>query len=767
MSTFAARLTGGRKRLMLWATIQGVERVFKEGPAAVSLLVLGETRAESACIPTGGIDQGEARIDYEQLAQVGGGLKLRLHQARGTTFLEDIFQTQRRRATFLMTTEISKTAVTWTVGDTAGFGAVDSLATIHMGAETIRARVASATTFTDAVRAKYGSRAQVHEGGGTNGTALFTVPPALLGRRVTLYGSFLKGDGTTTAALTRLLGTFTIDKNPAWVDDRTVEIECGPAIDELMNRHCYVGVKESTAGVFYLASDTAVSHTLEVADGLQFEESASGYVSYVLVQTSRWKRIIGRLVSNDLLTVPNTLTMRIVPGLMRKSYFAPGDDLSGVIGAGVSVAGARAGVNCASAKHFAILHGTLSAPLLQVLTSFGGDKDNGTRDVLPGRERGEFNKDDWRMGAGIDQADIDVNAFQSFTTQNWAYILDATTPVRDLLKDWCLLADRFVFGTAAGLLSTRSLSETRGTAALSIGASTRAPNTPVRTYVDESSIFPLLIVKANYSILDGEFKYTETHVDHEMVKRYSQHDEARTIELKGLGVDVQAPPTSPLSQHFIHPNPISQDGVRQIGRRIQQAYGRGRLICEVPCSLRALACELGDIVDIAFDAPDYQGGSIRGRVGRVVGRRPQYDEGRCDLTLHVLEDSFVFAPSPIVTGVSTGTITNDTVTLSTVHEVNDDSSPSDNFAVGMTVRLWSVSAGTSQELVVAAIPSASSLRFTAGVVGAVEANRDWLTWSTLGSNVGITSASGYAESDLAYLMADSGVPITGAVRRWR
>ncbi len=728
-------------------------------PPAGTTYFLGEERAEYIVIPKGGVDQGEETIDYEQLAQVGGGLKLKLQQPRGTTILEDVFRSQARRVAFLTDTSVSKTATSFEVSDTTAFGDVDDTVTLYMGSETIRARIASSTEFDTAERGMFGSRAQIHNGSSTNGTAIYDVPPTMLGRRVALYGAFLKDDGlTTTAGLVQLIGTFAIDENPKWKDN-TLTLDCGPVIDELLARNCYVGVEESNGGAMYRPSNTSSTWYIEVNDAKMFRPS-DYFFTHALIKIKGGHTMLAKIIEND--EVLNRVEVDPVTSFISGSEFSHDDPLIDS-----QTSPPRPGFAIDSVRHVAMLGGNGPGGILTALLSMRGDVANGGNDTLPGIDRSAFGEDDYRFGAGIDASDVDTSAF-AISSVPWLWFLDDTAQVKTLIRDWCLLANRFVFGTTAGRLSTKTLSEERVAATFTVSDSVRARSMPIETYVDESAIHPILRLRASYSPVDGEFKYNETHVDAELVKRHEQRGEPYKIEIRGLGVQILDDPLDGGVQTFRFPGAIRPGVAGDMARRWQSAGGRGRLIAKVPCSLRALAVSLGDVVDIDVDGKDYDGGSIRGRVGRVIGRRPQYDEGRCDLTLHVLEDVFVLAPSAVITALSTTTLPNDTITLSTTDPVNDSATPADHFPVGLRVRIWDVSAGTSQARIVAASTSPGTLRFTSGVSGSIEAGVDWITWNTLSSgNAGLTSASGVDEDDILFQMADTGIPLDGEVRRWR
>lgn len=764
--TFATHATGRNKKIALWFTIQGIERVFKERRGIDCSTLLGEARTESTVVMRKGLDEGEETLDLQKLCAVGGSFKASLVQPFGSTVLRDTFKTlERKKAT--LTTDMTKTATSASVVSTAALGSVGTDVDVFIGGETIGAHINSATALTSLVRGKYGSRAQTHKGvsGGDVAGAVFLAAPAWLGRRVTLYGSWLLDDGTTTAALTTTLGTYVIEKPPT-SRENVWTIECGPLSDEYAARKLYVGQSESKGGSLYLENVTDEDYTVEIDDATKFVVGAN-YQSWALIKIAgdpsapypkRFARYqFSQVTSANGATTPNTITVRPV------NWYDPPITFSEVANAS---SGGSGGIPVESVRHVGIIGGITGTPLLNAIMSMLGDGANGAYDVMPGRDRSALLQPSWRFGAGVHEADVDAAAFDALS-RSWFYVLDEETTLGAILGQWCLLADRFWLTTAAGLLSSKSASDVATTATMTISAAMRVPGSPVETWVDEASIFPTVKVDANWSPGAREFRFSDTTNDYEMLDRYPQREDIREVQAKGLGVDIGAR-LDEWPQHFVRPNLMTIGELETTARRWQVAEGRGRLMVKVVCTMLAVTLAVGDVVTIGFDGDNYTGGSINGRRARVVGRRRRWADGAVDLTLAVMETVYVFAPSAVVTAVTTTTIANDTVTLSTTSHDVSGTSPENDFPVGTQVRLWDMTpAISSQVLTVAAILAGHKLRFTAGVVGTVETGRDWLTWNTLATNAALTSSSGFSETGGAYMCADNEANADGTTRRWR
>jgi hypothetical protein len=746
-ATFTDRLAGSRKRLVLWLTISGIEPVFAERDLDVDD-ILGEARTVHALIPSRGIEVGESTLDLERMREIGGSLRFRLRQKFGTSTLTDLLQTLRRPRTFI-TSDVTTSGTTFSLSSASAFTAPG---TFYVGNETVTFTGKSSNDLTSCTRGKYGSRAQAHvSDGSTGGASVFDVPPGWLGRRVKLYGSFMQDDGTTTSDLTQLLGTFSIEESPTFIDSMTVEVHCAPCIDEYLGRPLYVGYDEVRAGEASVADD-GENVLVAVDDARRFEPGAS-FVTYALLKRDDGMAYIGRIVDADALL--STITVK--PGA---GFYDP--LILGAFGGDITP---NLGV-MASARHIAIIGGTTGMSIVRLLVSRYGDTAGGTYDVIPGVSRSNIYDADAKFGANIAEDDIDPEAIYSIGGPPWAYVLDQTVTVGDVLREWCLVMGVYAVVDEDGKLTVKQSSETADASALTITSAMLAASAPPRAYVDESAIKPVIEFAANYSPSSQELQYVATHSDAEMQARYPARTDIARYEFKGISVDL--PELDPSAQRYVGLNRMSRVQLDEIARRLQKADGRGRLLVEIRMSMRGLALHLGDVVTPSFEAPNYKGGSISGTAARVIGKRPRFDDGTVDVRLQILDRLFLIAPSAVVTAVSTTSIANDTVTLSTTDPTANNTSPANNFAVGMVIRLWDVSAGTSQTLTIASIPSVSSLRFTAGVSGTVETGVDFLTWSTKGVNSSLTSVAGNDEADLMMFETEPvSDPDGDGVRRWR
>jgi hypothetical protein len=178
----------------------------------------------------------------------------------------------------------------------------------------------------------------------------------------------------------------------------------------------------------------------------------------------------------------------------------------------------------------------------------------------------------------------------------------------------------------------------------------------------------------------------------------------------------------------------------------------GRRIVSLSLSHEHLGLRVGDFVTFGTDlpngfaVPDLRGGTIAGLSGRIISRRPRYDQARVDVRIELLERRLHICPSATLSSAPVGNI----ITLNSSTVENPLAAPSDHFWVGANVRIVDTSqgggAGAPWSADVTAIPSGTQLTLssvpTVIADGWTLASGDRVTLSPDNSGIG-TSASGY------------------------
>lgn len=762
--TFEAAIARSRKRFGFFIQIAGIPRVWKTHAGIDASTILGETYAESTGISANLFSHGEETLDYAERCVKGGGLNFTIVEKRGTTVVRDLVQPRKRRSTYVASL-INFGDVDGVFGDTA-FASAPGV--FYVGSETIKyTSVDSSTELSGFTRGAYGSREDSHEAATSlDGEAVYTVPPSWRGRRVQLWMVAIDVDGISIASEAKKIGTYSLDGAPKLRGLRNWIVSCSPLSDEYARAKLYSGLKEvkvQTQTVPRDPSEPGDSYLVALDDNeTEAEQFTTGtFPTFVLLKIGdnsdphalgAAKRSAAMLLRNEGVVGGSVLGVR-EPFLMTPA-FGPGE---------------LAGLAVDSLRHVAIIGGTgTSQPILTLLHSKHGDGTNGVYDRLPGFTRAGMEKRSWRMGAALDEDDVDQESFD-ITSENWTFPLFKETEAQDVLRDWCWGADAFWYVNENQQLAAKRLTNDGADTVLTIDRSMLSSTDGVGVDVDEESIHPSVQFLVNYDPLEDRYIVNSTSVDGELRKRFPARDETFVVESKGITVNEQTV-YGDLGFHYAFPGQMTQPELETYARRFQKNGGRGRLLIRVTCRISSIVARVGDTVDVELpDYPDLAGGVLTGRVARIVGRTPHLADGTVTFTLDVLERLFLVAPSAVIVARSTVSVANDTYELLTTDPAASGATPQNDFVVGCKVRIWDVSAGTSTTATVAQILTAPPrLRFTAAVA-APEANRDWLTWDTLGQNTAAgAAANGHDEDDLLFMMPnDPTAPNAGEERRWQ
>ena len=760
--TFDDRTSGKRGDLAIFIVIQGIDTIFCERDDIVAPIILTSPIGSDAwektlsCIESGSISVGEQKLDRQTRIVTGGSLEFSLCEERGSTAIFDIFQPRKRRSTYL-TENITRT---FTAGlDVADNTWAPSSGTLYIGGETISYDSKSGTeAFVDLTRGRYFSEADPHfaSTSQSSSSSVFSVPPTMHGRRVFLYGAFVDDNGVfdsgnTAAALAKrkLLGVYTIDSPPEVEDGIRWKFSCSSLMSQIINEKAYVGFSDASPTGLFEAIDDIGEYKVYVDNAACFAPpggAGSPYTHAIVSMTYSDDEyfMLGSITGIYTASSPNYVVIKEIPGAFGLT------------------AEAFIGESIKSIRHIYAFAPSSGYSILSILTSRNGDNDNGSFDELPGTDRASGNSAAWRMGCGIDSSIIDTDSFQNVGNNPvpWFYVLDETATAGSILTEWCIVNDAFCV-VEDGKLTAKKILDIVDPSVVTVSESNISSLSSLNIRFDESEILPIVKLACNYSPADKNFHLKTSFVDHELKERYPQNGDDLSLEFKGLDSGY---PTS-YSSHAMFRRPAGYSNtfatLEGLGRSWQRNTSRGNLIISAKCTIDCFPLSVGDAVSIDLpDVPSLDGGYLQGVTARVVGARHDFNEFSVTLEMALMEKVFLITPSDVATAVSTTAIANDTLTFAT--------SDSDyNYDAGMSIRLWDVSAGTSQVLTVLAFPSATTIQFTTGITGTVQTGVDWFTWNTNGTNSASTPASGFVETDYSFLMpADLSVS-TGAVRRWR
>lgn len=728
-TTFAGRLSGNDGRsLRLYVTIDGIPDVLQESSTDVPSAFETSTRPRRKLIQT--IEQGQSELDLDQRRMVGGSLRIVLVDTLEDV-LADLFASRQRRTTYVTATT-SATTATISVSSTADLPASG---TVYIGGETITYTSTTATQLQGCTRGAFGSTASRHYGGTEQGAGVYEMPPRWVGRRVRLWGYFENDDGTTTTALRSKLDTFRLEAAPRYLGNGRWELQCSHLSDELAERKLGTGLRKVKARPVEAVDDTSsdqIVWTVEGQTGLFRTSTAGLYPTFVAitfqdqdgVAVLRWRAASDGSYATEVKT-----------------------DAEGDLG---SIRRVTRGLIPDELQHWVILRGGDAGTLaLYALTSILGDATNGAYDLLPGTDRDTgIGGEEVRFGAGIPSGEVDAGNFVTVggsAVAGWSFVINEQVSVEELLRDFCLVCEAIWLVDNDGLLTVRKLSEQTSTASVNVDDDLVIGEPTIE--LAEDVIYPRARIRCGYDPVEGDYLDSLAIVDVEMASRYPERGDELQLESRSLC----------LSQTSVARGTIAQAQLETLVRRAMVDDGRGRLYVSVRCLLPALTLDLGDVVDLNLDVPDYEGGTLTGRKARVVARKPDYDGGVVDLRLQVLERLRYIAPACIIAS-SAGT----TITLATGGAEVYDSSPGFMFAVGDTIEIVDVTTGALQDRVVASVTGTTVV---VTVAPTLASTGNYIRYANSAANTGSNvSTRGFTSTDYVYQQPATSI---GLVTRWR
>lgn len=754
-TTFASRLTGaGGRNLRLYFTIAGVPFLFQEDETTVPAAVQSDVASRTVLRTIEKIEIAEKRLDMRELRMVGGSMVITLLDDSAGS-LASLFAVRSRRTTYLNANE---TAASTTI-NVADVASLASAGAVYVDGETISYTSTTGggtPTLNGATRGAFGSEAQVHFGDTESGAGVYRAPPAWKGRRVTLRGYFLNsvaGTSTSTSALSETIDTFRLEEAPVFVGEGRWELRCSHLSDEFITRKLGTGLREvSCTGRVGLTSSNLQYFRTDDDGGIDQFNVAGGILTYVRLETDETPMIfqltqtVGDPTTPDVEFTGNDLVSR-----------GPGDAVS---------------LDVKSARNIVILSGDApGTQALYAITSRTGNGANGAYDQLPGATRTVFGGEEWRFGAGVLAAEVDVSAFLdvgSSPIPGWSYVIDGEVTLADFLRDFCLVTGCFWFVNNVGQISVKRLAEARTSSTFTFDTSTLVVGganglEPSITY-DESSIYPRIELTCNYDPASRDFRGTLSLVDVELAGRYPTDDNILRMQTRSLCFNEARMRPAIAGGTLLRPT-ATRLQVQSILRRIQVGGGRGDAVLVCRATVDALVVDLGDIVTFTDSIPDLEGAaSIAARTCRVLAIAPDFEHGVVDFTLQILETLFHVAPACTISSTGGG----GTILLLNGSDVaSPDASPGNMFAANWIVRIFDISAGTFVDRTVSSA-GATSVILTAALGFVVEADVDFITIAPQANNLSTSlAASINGFRPLEFLYHQASTPTGAPVTRWR
>jgi hypothetical protein len=725
--TYYGRTANEHVDVTMALVVEGIPTVFTERTIATTAPASWNGGTQAACITR--VEEGEASLDLTERRETAATLDVDILDDGSLTTL---FASASRSVTYVTANAISS-ATTISVDSTAGMVAGQA---IYIGSETIViGTVASATSLTGCTRGAYGSKAAALFGASNEGDSVYLRPPSWRGRRAKLYG---------WGATETLLGTYILDDAPVQQGDQSWSLRFATVAQEYFERVIGLGLRKVAAYWVWSIPTSLTVITVIVEDAKAFRMGVS-FPTYVIFEY-RGGASIYRLEGVD--TTNNRIDVSLQP------FFETRHVLTGVgplTKAPVTV------------RPLAVFGGRRA--MLNVLTSSEG-QNTSLWDRLPGRVSASTYDPGWRMGAAFDLSEVSLTDFDEVAETESTFVISKERKLTDMLREWTLLTNTAIVTTVDGKIRPISLSPPRLSNTTTIGASSIIPDGAVSVLADENNVYPLIEIKAGYDPINDSYVDSFFALNGDLAKRYPRATGKLSVEISSIGVagkypsNVSRPPWT---------NPVSMrpEAMIPFVDALMKPSTTGRRIVSISLSHEHLALRLGDVVTFGndlpsgFAVPDMRGGTILGASGRIISRRPRYDQARVDVKVELFDRRLHVCPSAIITGIA-----GNTITLAVGNVENSIANPTEHFIVNSEVLIVDRSqgggAGAPWLAVVTAIPSGTQLTLdavpTLGTNGWTIAALDTVTLVPGGG----TSTSGYSGLEAAYVVSPSNANLS----RW-
>lgn len=336
-----------------------------------------------------------------------------------------------------------------------------------------------------------------------------------------------------------------------------------------------------------------------------------------------------------------------------------------------------------------VVYGRAGHQALQVLTSEYGDETNGDWDVLPGRPPSDVSTSSdvsaKRVGAGIPQSWVDIDAWLSIPGESFVTYIDETTTLADFLGDEILWrTGGHLYITADGKLSWR---RDDPAAPRSLAQEITLEDDTIAAAVfsvdDEEGVIGRAVIECNYVPGIGYTK-TQEVAFHDLADIYEQSMPQLELKSKSLWIG-----DAPSGQIVSPPTPY--DTIVGMFDRYRAIAALGGVKGRFPLPWRRhLDFRITDRFALSSSVlPDHEGGEGGSRVFQVTQVERQYQEGVHQIAHREVPRGWLNAPAAFVESYSAGTVAFKT-TGRFAHLW--DTSPGQDFAAGWKVRIYDFSA---------------------------------------------------------------------------
>lgn len=674
-----------------------------------------------------GLSMGNAQIDLQTYAQTGFSLQARLNDP--STMLADIFTTRKEPYAFA-TTDILAISDVFSAGDiNKTHSAADVGKVFYAGSEAIFVDFfAPASTSISVLRGCYGTSPEKITGNETAGQNIYLAIPGFTGRRAQLWVGykaptphlwtssdppFVSGSQLPLQMMGwedfEQIGTFRVEDAPESLGMGAFNLQLSDLSTFFANRKTMVNCRAVEARSAATFSTDNMKMLIEQPDGEKLKKGSANTLA--LVKSKAIFRDGDERSETDLVGVfPYTYSASEIE-IFLPDHLALFDWSSN-----------PDEIQISEAKQIFPIVGDPISGVLTIINSADGTLTIGSYDTLPGNPEPEgFYEESYRMGAAINDNDIDVSSFTRLAGLSlpWSFFLTDEWEVRDILRWLCISTRCCWFVSPAGKLTMKTFDLvtrlTESDAIVSINQSDILRKTEDKGQASEKNVASSFRIKTNYST-EGDPTLTVNFTDLQTLKKYPTADNVTTYELPFLQT-ANTTQRRDLNRYSTLA-PVSLNDLELVIRRKMKMNEKGIFTTEVVLPWKYAGIGLGDKIRLTNpDLFNYET-PTQSSLGLffVTGKKMALNEGTITLTLVAIKSGRSLCQAGEIASYNAGT---QTITFNPLSgewnpEVPSGGEPSSFFAPGMKIRVYDESASGMFDEVVDAIidPNSISLQGT-------------------------------------------------------
>lgn len=687
------------------------------------------------CLTKRSLSLGTARIDLQTYAQTGYTMTAGLRDPNG--MLSDLFAS-RKTPKFYNAANKSAAETNFNslnYASTAG----DAGQWYFTASETMFATGWAPTALT-MIRGCYGSTAEAVQGASTAGQNIYTTIPGYTGRKAHLWVGYKMPNGFTASSSSssqldwsqmgwesfEKIGTFRLDDAPEYDGEDRFNLSFSDFSTYFANRKAMVNMRPVKSRYAFEPTDPTDRWVMptQTPDNKKLQKGSA--VTWALAKS---KIVEGTGDDREETEVTGVFAYNWT--VNQVELFLP--EILGLF----DWTTLPDHLSVSEVSQVFAIKGDPIRGILTILNSGSGDGTLGTYDQLFGvPEPTEFYEETFRMGAAIDEDDIDVASFNALVGLSlpWTYILTKEIEVGQLLSWLCTSTRCCWFASPDGKLTMKpfdlvtTVTETAGLVQIDSNDVLRA--TTDSGSASEANVASSFKIKTNYDV-EGSATQEINFQDIQTLKKYPSADKVTTYEMPFLQTETSTAMRRLNTMTAMVP--ISINDLEFEIRRKMKMNERGVFTCSVVLPWKYADIQVADKIKLSnpglfnFDTGKQSALSVF----FVHSKQMNINSGTISLELVALYSGRSICQAYRINSYDAPT---QRITLIAGAPYNVSGyDPTEHFAAGMNIRIFDASTSTFHNEVIDSILNGTQMTL-AGTPSATYAPSDIITLALYGNN---------------------------------